>query len=216
MIVEPDNPSASGPASEAGAAHPSPADSPAAPALAALQAESLSLIGGQVTWVDADAAPVILSDLNVLLDDVQLQRPISVRISGQLSGDAFELDAHVGPVGDIAAVNVLTLPLQGHMKADHVQLQPFSHLINDWPEQLGDIRDATVGLSMQLEQHPNGVRLGEGELHLKAAHDLGLNWKVQMPDADQLNINYLTLTVDGKSLLDAKGNVEKLSANPVF
>lgn len=202
--------------SQAGSTQSKRINASAAPALAALQAESLSLIGGQLTWVDADAAPVILSELNVALDDVQLQRPVSVRLSGQLSGNAFELDAHVGPVGDIAALNVRTLPLQGHLKADHIQLKPFRHMIAGWPEQLGDISSALAGLSMQLEQHPNGVRLVEGELHLKAMHELGLNWKVQMPDADQLNINHLTLTVDGKSLLDAKGNVEKLSSKPVF
>jgi len=189
---------------------------PAAPALAALQAESLSLTGGQVTWVDADAAPVVLSELNVALDDVQLQRPVALRVSGKLSGSAFELNAHVGPVGDLATLNVLALPLQGHFKAENIQLQPFQHVIGAWPEQLGDIASASVQLSVQIEQHPNGVRLGEGEMHLKAAHALALGWKVEMPNADQMKINYATLTVNGKGLIDAKGNVEHLSSKPRF
>ena len=190
--------------------------SPAAPALAALQAESLSLTGGQITWVDADAAPVVLSELDVALDDVQLQRPVAVRVSGKLSGNAFELNAHVGPVGDLATVNVAALPLQGHFKAERIQLQPFQHLIKGWPEQLGDIAAASVQLSVQLEQHPNGVRLGEGEILVKAAHALALGWKLEMPNADEMKINHATLTVNGKALIDVKGKVEHLTGNPTF
>ncbi|WP_236075194.1 AsmA family protein [Mariprofundus sp. EBB-1] len=189
---------------------------PGAPALAALQAESLSLTGGQITWVDADAAPVVLSELNVALDDVQLQRPVALRVSGKLSGNAFALNAHVGPVGDLATLNVDRLPLQGEFKAENIQLQPFQHMIEGWPEQLGDIAAASVQLSVQIEQHPNGVRLGEGEMHLKAAHELAVGWKVEMPNADKMIINHAALTVNGKGLLDAKGKVEHLTGNPTF
>ncbi len=192
------------------------ANAPAAPALAALLAESISLTGGQITWVDADAAPVVLSELDVILDDVQLQRPVAVRVSGKLSGNVFDLDAHVGPVGELATLNVATLPLQGHFKAENIQLQPLKHMINGWPEQLGDISAASVRAALQIEQHPNGMRLAEGELHLNAAHALGLSWKVQMPNADQLNVNYASLAVNGKGMIDVKGQVEQLSTNPTF
>jgi len=192
------------------------AHAPAAPVLAALQAESLSLTGGQITWVDADAAALVLSELDVALDDVQLQRPVALRVSGRLSGNGFELNAHVGPVGDLASLNVATLPLQGHFKAENIQLLPFQHLIEAWPEQLGDIASASAQISIQLEQHPSGVRLGEGELHLKAAHALALSWKVEMPNAERIKINYANLTVNGEGLIDAKGNVEHLTTKPRF
>jgi len=192
------------------------ASAPAAPALAALQAESLSLIGGKITWVDADAAPLVLSELNVALDDVQLERPVAVRMSGKLSGQSFELDAHVGPVGDPGKLDVASLPLQGHVKTENIQLQPFQHLISGWPEQLGDIAAASVRISAQLEQHPNGVRLSEGELVVNAAHELGLIWKVNMPTADEMKVNHVALVVDGQGLIDAKGNVKHVSTQPKF
>ncbi|MFQ5518677.1 MAG: AsmA family protein [Mariprofundus sp.] len=194
----------------------SPSASPAAPALAALQAESLSLIGGEVTWVDAAAKPVILSELNVALRDVQLNRPVAVKVSGKLSGNAFELDANVGPLGDLAKLDPIALPVQGHFKADNIRLQPFKDLIAAWPEQLGDINNAAVGISAQMEQRPDGIRLGEGELHLNAAHALGLNWKIEMPKADQLKINRASLSLDGKNLIDAKSSVKQLTTNPAF
>ncbi|MBL4775645.1 MAG: AsmA family protein, partial [Mariprofundus sp.] len=189
---------------------------PAAPALAALQADSLSLTGGKVTWVDADAAPLILSELDVLLDDVQLERPVKVRISGKLSGNAFALDANIGPVGKLSALDVTSLPLQGAFKADNIQLQPFQHLISAWPEQLGELAGASVRVSAKLEQRPNGIRLSEGELHVNAAHTLGLSWKVEMSTTDQLKINQLALAVNGKSMLDIKGTVQHVLKNPSF
>jgi len=192
------------------------ASASAAPALAVLQAESISLSKGKITWLDADAAPVVLSDLDIVLRDVQLERPVAVRIAGKLSGNAFELDAHVGPVGDLGSLNMMALPLQGQLKAEHIQLQPFQHLITGWPQLLGDIAAATVDFSAHIEQRPDGIRLAEGEVQVQAAHTLGLNWKIEMPSADQLKINHAGLIVNGNSVIKATGSVQHLSANPSF
>jgi len=209
--------SANDPTSVASSSQTDPATSaPAAPALAALQAESLSLTGGKVTWVDGAAAPIILSQLDIALNDVQLDRPVSIRVSGQLSGNAFELDAQVGPVGDPAMLDINSLPLQGQFKADNIQLKPFQGMISGWPAQLGDIAAAAVQISAKLEQRPDGIRLSDGEFNLNAAHALGLNWKIEMPSADQMKINHVTLAVDGKDLIDGNGSLSHLSTNPSF
>ncbi|MFQ5345905.1 MAG: AsmA family protein [Mariprofundus sp.] len=187
---------------------------PAAPALAALQAESLSLVGGEITWVDGDAKPVVLSELDVALRDVQLKRPVSVRVSGKLSGNAFDLDANIGPLGDLARLDPVSLPVQGHLTVDNVRLQPFRNMIAGWPEQLGDIGEASVGMSVKMEQRPDGIRLGEGELKLNAAHALALSWKIEMPKSDRLKVSQASLAIDDKKLLDVKGSVEKLTGTP--
>jgi len=201
---------------QASAASQPSQSAPAAPALAALQAESLSLTDGEITWVDADAKPVVLSELNVALQDVQLKRPVSVQVSGKLSGNAFELDANIGPLGDLAKLDPVSLPVQGHLKAENIRLQPFRNMISGWPEQLGDIGKASVGISAQMEQRPDGIRLGEGELKLNAAHSLALSWKIEMPKADQLKVSQASLAVDGKNLIDIKGSVQKLATNPTL
>jgi len=172
----------------AASADQSAQSAPAAPALAALQAESLSLTGGEVTWVDGAAKPVVLSELDVALNDVQLKRPVAVKVSGKLSGNAFELDANVGPLGDIAKIDPVSLPVQGHLTVDQISLQPFKKMISGWPAQLGDIAKATVGVSAQMEQRPDGIRLVEGTLQLSAAHKLGVDWKIEMAKSDQLKI----------------------------
>ncbi len=204
------------PADASGAATDAGQSAPAAPMLAALQAESLSLAGGEVTWVDGDAKPVVLSELNVSLTDVQLKRPVAVRVSGKLSGNAFELDANVGPLGDLATLDPVSLPVQGKFKADHVSLQPFKDMISGWPAQLGDISQASVGISAQIEQHPDGIRVSEGDLLLNAAHQLGIAWKIELPTANQLKVSRAALTVDGKSIFEANGSVKNLTSNPTF
>ncbi len=199
-----------------GAAGNAPEQAPAAPALAALQAESLTLTGGEVTWVDGKAKPVVLSELAVALTDVQLERPVAVKVSGKLSGNAFDLDANVGPVGDLAKLDPLALPVQGHLKAADIRLQPFEKMISGWPEQLGDISKASVGISAQIEQHPDGVRVSDGAFNLNAAHTIALNWKLELPTAESLKINRAALAVDGKDTLEIRGGVQKLTSNPQF
>ncbi len=189
---------------------------PAAPALAALQAESLTLTGGKVTWVDGDAKPVVLSELDVALTDVQIEHPVAVKVSGKLSGNAFELDANVGPLGDLATLDPVSLPVQGQLKADHISLQPFKNMISGWPAQLGDISQAWVGISAKIEQHPDGIRVSEGDLLLNTAHKLAIAWKLELPTADQLKVSRVALAVDGKSLLEANGSVQNLTGKPTF
>jgi len=205
------------PASVSGTGEPVDlAESGAAPALAALQAESLSLVGGEATWVDGKAAPVVLSDLNVALRDVQLERPVSVKLSGKLSGNAFEVDANVGPLGDLNKLDPVSLPIQGHVKAENIRLAPFKDMISGWPAQLGDVDSASIAVDANIEQRPDGIRLAEGQLALNALINLGLNWKVEMGDKDQLEVRGAVLVVNGKEIVNVKGSVKSLSKDPAF
>ena len=195
-----------------------PADTPAsaAPALAALQAESLTLNGGELTWADAGSEPVVLSELNVALKDVQLERPVVAKLSGKLSGNAFDVDATVGPLGDLSKINPAQLPVQGFIKAEKVELKAFKAFITGWPKQLGTIDNASVGLSANIEQHPDGLRLGEGELILNSLINVKVGWKVDMAKADLLEVRRATLAINGKDIFEARGSVNQLTTAPAF
>lgn len=198
------------------ASAPSSEASAAPVALAALQAESLILSGGELIWVDAEAAPVVLSELNVALTDVQLQRPVAVKLSGKLSGNAFAMDATVGPLGDLNNIDPLKLPLQGQVMADRVELKAFKSLISGWPAELGSIDNASVGFSANIEQRPDGLRLGEGELVLNSLINVKFGWKVDMAKADHLEVRRAALAINGKDILEAKGSVQQLTTTPSF
>ncbi len=195
---------------------PAEPEAAVAPALAALQAESLSLSAGEVIWVDGKAEPVVLADLNVTLTDVQLERPVAVKLSGVLSGNAFELSANVGPLGDLSKLDPISLPIQGRVKADNIRLTPFKKFISGWPEQFGDINSASVDLYANIEQRPDGIRLGEGTLALNAKINLGLSLKVEMESQDQLQLRRAGLNINGKDIIEIKGSVKNLSTTPNF
>jgi uncharacterized protein involved in outer membrane biogenesis len=201
---------------EAATTSKQPADNGAAPLLAALNAESISLSGGEFTWVDAGSKPVVLSDLDLLLKDVQLERPISVRINGKLSGNAFKIDAKVGPLGALDKLDPARLPVQGKIKVEQVRLQPFRELITGWPEFMGDVARATASVTANLELHPDGVRMGEGTASIDGVHKLDLNWKIELPREDQLELRRASVAVDGKDILTVKGTVKALTTAPSY
>lgn len=188
----------------------------AAPLLAALKAESISLNGGELIWADGEKKPLVLSDLELLLNDVQLDRPISTHMSGKLDGNAFNVDAKVGPLGDLSKLEPAKLAVQGQVKVENVRLGPFQDVIAGWPAMMGDVNNATAAATANIEARPDGVRTGEGTVVVEGAHKLELNWKIEMPKPEQLELRRAELAVDGKSIVDVKGNVKQLTSAPVF
>jgi len=195
------------------------------PMLAALKAESLRINDGQVIWLDAGrteepdskaARPLNISGINLALDDVQLDRPIPVLLTAKVSGNTVQLDAQVGPLGNLNRLNVQTLPIQGEIRADEVKLSDFADYLDSWPAQMGELAKATARLNVRLEQHPDGVRISEGEAMLAAAHEMAVSWKFDLPSSEHLELRRASLTVDGKEILSAKGNVKALTSKPHF
>ena len=187
----------------------------ATPLLAALKAESISLSGGELVWADAENKPLTLSELDVQLNDVQLARPVSVGLSGKLDGNAFSVDAKVGPLGDLSKLDPAKLAIQGQVRVESLRLGPFKDLIAGWPAMMGDINEATAAATANIEARPDGVRTGEGTAMVNGAHKLELNWKLEMPKADQMELRRAELVVDGAAVLDVKGSV-KLAEVPTF
>ena len=172
--------------------------------LAALSAQSLHMNDGEVHFVDAQSGQNIhLTALNIQVDDVQMQRPVALRASGKLGGDDFALDGMVGPVGAVSALDAAHLPFKGHLTVPAAGMANLSKLVSGL-EALGE---GTLGLDVQFEQRPNGVRVMAGSLNLHAAHDLLLNVKAQMPDAKRMQIEQLLARMDGVELADVNGNL---------
>ena len=214
------------------ASHAAPGAQPGGGALAALTARSLRMSDGEIHFLDATKDQVIdLTALNIDVDDVQMQRPVSLSVSGKLDGNAFSLDGMVGPLGDVTSLDVERLPVKGHLGvpgADIGKLAKFAAGL----ESLGR---GTLGLDVQLEQRPNGVRVMAGslKLHLLAdstdaraagtetsagvqagstatgvsAHDLALDVKAQMPDTRRMQIEQLVASLDGEQLADVNGTL---------
>jgi len=175
---------------------------------AALSAQSLSMTNGEVHYRDAlSGRDMLLNKLNIEVDDVQMVRPVSVRVSASLGGDDFSLDGKVGPLGNMDEFNAAQLPLKGHFSVPSATLSKLAEMI---PE-LVALGDGNISVDVQLEQHPNGERVMSGSLGLHAAHDVALNLRAQMPDTSSLQIETLKGQLDGVDVVELKGTLRGLN-----
>ncbi|MDQ6986638.1 MAG: AsmA family protein, partial [Mariprofundaceae bacterium] len=175
--------------------------------LAALSAQSLRMSNGEVRYRDAQTGrDILLSKLNIEVDDVQMQRPIALRVSANLGGDDFALDGEIGPLGDLSAFDAARLPLKGHFSVPAASLANLREFI---PELIA-VGDGKIGVDVQVEQHPNGLRVLAGSLNLHTAHELAINLRAQMPDAQQLQIDNLKVQLDGVEVAELKGTLRGL------
>lgn len=189
----------------------------ASSALLAFQAESIRLKDGVLIWADAqDGNEVSLTELQLEVGDVHLDRPVEVNLSGKLGGDGFALDARLGPVGDLSKLDVLALPVQGHLEAGHISLGQFKAYASAWPAMLGEIDNAYLGIDVQLEQRPDGIRLSEGDIHLQGLQRLSAAWKLDMPKVNRINLSHMRIKLDEQSLLEAQGNIQDLNREPAY
>jgi len=187
------------------------------PLLAALTAETLQLSDGKFIWQDAQSdVRMMLTDVQITLDDVQLDKPVHAEISARLNHDTIDVEAQVGPLGDLSKLDIQHLPAQISIKSQGIRLQPFKAWIGNFPEQLGELNQASVMLDAQLEQRPDGKLLLAGEGALSAAMRIGLQWKVEMPDAKRLNLNDVKISVNEKPVFVVQGDVKHLQSNPHY
>jgi uncharacterized protein involved in outer membrane biogenesis len=187
------------------------------PLLAALSAESLDLKDGKFVWSDAQAGThITLSDVQVELDDVQLQRPVHAHVSARINGDKVDLTAHIGPLGDLSSIDTAHLPIQLTLKSDAIHLKSFAKTLGAFPEVLGDVHQASVKLDVQLEQRPDGVRSLAGDMDLLAALNIGLDWKLEMPNTKSMHIQHANIAVNDTQVLHMQGDVKGLTTTPKY
>ena len=188
-----------------------------APLLAALSADSMVLKDGELIWRDAQTGrDVSLTAVQVKLDDVQLERPIQVHVSAKLNQDQVTFDFQVGPVGDLAMLNINHLPIQLHAQSLAMRLAPWKQSLPELPEWLGRIDQSKIRFDLQVEQRPDGVRLFAGQMALLAAMKVRSDWKVEMPSLSTVDIHDLSVAVNDRKMLALQGHVDHLNKTPQY
>lgn len=185
-----------------------PADNSATEGLTALTAESLQLTHGRLIWIDGtNDSRVELNEVNVAFSDVQLERPVQVTASAMLGEDSIEMDAQVGPLGDIAKLNVGKLPVQATLKSESLALKPLAGIIPELPQAAGNIDSARLHLDVQLEQRPDGIRLSAGNIAFLGALTAEGKWKAEMSDSKSVRLQQVDFGINGQLLFNAKGEL---------
>ncbi len=180
----------------------------ASPALAAFKADSLLLNSGRIIWSDSvTSGHLELSDIQVEINDVQAERPIELKAAALLSGETINLEARVGPLGDLSKLDVKRLPLQMELKSDSLGLRSFTSWLPDFPEFLGRVADASVRFNLKMEQRPDGMRLSTGSLGLSAKVAVDASWKAEMTSSRSVKLKDFELSLNSRSLLEAQGEL---------
>jgi len=182
------------------------------PMLASLTADAMILNNGSLIWNDAQTQQhIAVTAIDVQLDDVQLDHPIQAHISAKLNQDEVKVDAQVGPLGHINDIDINHLPVQLHVQSFGFHLAPWAKNLPPLPSILGDIQQAKVRFDMQLEQRPDGVRLLAGQFSLLAALHLALDWKMEMPNINTLDIHDVSLKINDQHVLKLQGKIKQLT-----
>ncbi|MDX8397284.1 MAG: AsmA family protein [Mariprofundaceae bacterium] len=185
--------------------------------LSALSANSIELNHGRFVWQDAVSDNrMALTDIDFELSDVQLNHPVQIKFSARLNGDEFVVKGQLGPLGDLAKLDVEHLPLQLQLYSEGLHLLPFAKFLPEFPAALGPVENARVAADVQLEQRPDGVRLLVGETALYASQKHVINFKVEMPKLDRLLVHHVNLTTDQQKLFHVQGELSRLQSKPHY
>ena len=185
---------------------------PAGAGLAALSAQAIVVKDAAVHFMDATTKRRIdLDALNLRVTDLQLERPVRLDVSGHLAGGEFSAKGEAGPLGDLAKLDARRVPLQLSI---HVKDWNTGALAALLPAS-ASLPAGTLGMDMDVEQRPKGVRVFAGSLRfhgrfngqMAGVHDLELALKGEMPSADQAKLANLVLRLDGEKALGATGVV---------
>ncbi len=162
--------------------------------LAALTAEEIAIRNGRLTFEDQAAGQKqALADLNLVLRDVSLDRPLEIQFATRLNGQPLKMEGTVGPLGNppasqplafdltLAALEELNVKLSG--AARDLQTQPavnlnlnmatfsprliFERLGRPFPMQTTDPEALqAVALEIRLNGGMSGIKVEEGQLRL--------------------------------------------------
>lgn len=96
--------------------------------ISALQVEDFSIKNGEVLWIDhTSGTRKQVSNINLTLQEVSLDRPVQLKFSAVLDGQPMSVQGSVGPVGkfqqepvsmdlSVTALNEITMQLKGVVK----------------------------------------------------------------------------------------------------
>jgi AsmA protein len=164
------------------------------PAIASLTAEEIAVRNGRLTYRDeAGGKPQEIADLNLLLQDVSLDRPLQIDFSTRVNGQPVTLKGTAGPIGNppasqplaydlvLSALDALDVKLKG--TARDLKTQPavslamdvatfsprkiFERLGQPFPLQTAD-PEVLKAMAFQgnLSGGPKGVKLDAGQMTL--------------------------------------------------
>ncbi len=192
-------------------------------ALPALTAEEIAIRNGRLTYVDETSGQKQeVADLNLVLQDVSLDRPLQIQFSTRFNGQPITMAGTVGPLGNppasqplgfdlaLSALEELNLKIKGSARdvqtAPAVDLQVdvsafsprrlFERLGRPFPLQTTDPKALqAVAFSAKLNGGPQAIRLDAGQMTLDQSR---IDFKAEAAELDKprISVNAKIDTID--------------------
>ena len=190
-------------------------ETPAGLPIKSLAVGEFAVTGGRILWIDdARAERREVSDLNLHLEEVSLDRPIRLTLSARLDQQPVSVAGEVGPIGkdpgkgslplnlSIKAFNQLEIGLKGSIR-DYgsapqfdlaLQVAPFSPrklfsaLGRTFPIETADQSALTsVALKAKLQGDPQNIRISDGVLEIDQSQ---MAFSVKAKDFDKPDVAF--------------------------
>ena len=177
--------------------------SSAMPAIA-FEAKLLQLLNGQVFWEDSKGK-LALQNVDLKITDLQLQQPIGINLSAELAGNPVHITGQVGPILDLAKLDVNALPALIRIQSENFALAPLAawlpELTDEQEQQVGKLENIKVSLDMSAEQHADKLLLSSGTINIQTKNNIHITWKLNVAALNTLKLESLTMAMDNKDIL---------------
>ena len=215
---------------------PSPREEPPGrglQALAGLVMEDLEVKGGTVIFTDrlgdAGSPPLSIEQLDLKVEGLSLDEPVSVLLSAALLGQGkknFEFDGRLGPLGREPQID--TVPIQARVSLEAVPLErlvnlsharlPLNVVAGDLSLSMTANGSKKGGLTAQGEisaqglvlEEPEGDKARTGKLDLAVGHKVGIVWTT-----GEVNLESLSVSLNGNRI-DVEGSGSWLQGKPAW
>ena len=171
-----------------------------------LSAKNIHLQSGKLIWMDGDKV-LKISQLNLEINGIYLDKPVPIHFSGQIGDSPFQLQAKVGPIGDLENLDIQHLPLQAELTIDALLLRQLAVIV----PALSQAKEERLSLNIKLEQQPDGMKRSLGYLSLQAKQQWKADWTLDMPSLDQLKIHEINLHIDQQQVASISGEVKDIT-----
>jgi len=186
----------------------------------ALNAKLLSISNGRIEWIEPNAGKLTLSDIQLDVTDLQLERPIGINLSARVGGQPLKITAQVGPVLDFNNINFEELPILAQLKANSFELTSLAPWLPVFDEaqieQFGDLKTAKVDADISLEQHNDSRVRSTGYLSLSMKQQTKVAWILDAKDRNTIHIQSVDVDINQAPVLALSGDLRQLQSEPRY
>ncbi len=186
----------------------------------AFKAKLLQLNHGQIIWSDKSKGDIHLNDITLAITDLQLQQPITLDLSAKVGNDNINMHAKVGPVLDLAKLDLAKLPILAQLTSNKLNLAPFApwlpQLEAEQEQQFGMMSDTNLNMDISVEQHADAMILSTGSLQIQNKNTLKTSWKLNSHALKSVQLQTFKLGIDDVDVLSMSGKIKSLKNHPRF